>query len=214
MKIALIGASGYVGSEILNEALSRGHQVTAMVRNPEKITVKHTNLTVVKSDVFNEAETTKTLVGHDVVVSSYNPGWQNPNIYADFLKGSETILNSAKKSGVSRLLVIGGAGSLEIAPGVQLVDTPEFPAEYKQGALAARDFLNILRKESSFAWTFLSPAILLVPGERTGSYRASTDTPVFNANGESKITVADMTIAIVDELENPKYIKKRFTVGY
>ncbi|MDP4210300.1 MAG: NAD(P)-dependent oxidoreductase [Bacteroidota bacterium] len=214
MKIAIIGASGYVGSEILNEALSRGHQVTAMVRNPEKITVKHAKLTVVKSDVFNEVETTKTLVGHDVVVSSYNPGWQNPNIYADFLKGSETILNSAKKSGVSRLLVIGGAGSLEIAPGVQLVDTPEFPAEYKQGALAARDFLNILRKESSFAWTFLSPAILLVPGERTGSYRAGTDTPVFNANGESKITVADMAIAIVDELENPKYIKKRFTVGY
>jgi putative NADH-flavin reductase len=217
MKVALIGASGFVGSHFLTEALERGHHVTAIVRHPEGVKVKHENLTVKKGDVYNEKELTALLPGHDAVLNTFNSGWTNPNIYDDFLKGSKSIQQATKNAGVKRLLVVGGAGSLEIAPGVQLVDTPQFPAEYKQGALAARDYLNILRKEEELEWTFLSPAILMHPGitdGRTGKYRIGTDQPVFNDAKESKISVEDLAIAFMDELENKKFIRKRFTVAY
>jgi len=214
MKIALIGASGFVGTPLLTELLNRGHQVTAIVRNPEKITVENEHLVLKGADAFNADELAKLLTGHDAVVSAYNAGWTNPNFYADFIKVSEAIQQAVKQAGVKRLLVVGGAGSLEIAPGVQLVDTPEFPAEYKTGATAARDYLNTLKKETAFDWTFLSPAIELLPGERTGKYRLGNDNPVFDAAGKSSITVADMAIAIADELEKGQFINKRFTVGY
>ncbi len=217
MKLALIGASGFVGSHVLAEALQRGYEVTAIVRNPGKISLTDNKLTVVKADVFQVEELSAILKGHDAVVSAYNSGWANPNIYHDFLKGSEAIQSAVKKSGIKRLLVIGGAGSLEIAPGVQLVDTPEFPAEYKNGALAARDYLDMLKKENDLDWTFLSPAILMHAGiktGRTGEYRTGTDQPVFDANNESKISVEDLSVAILDELENGKFIRQRFTVAY
>jgi len=213
MKIALIGASGFVGLSILNEALDRNHVVTAIVRNPEKITVKNKHLTVKKGDVLKEY-IRSLLTGNDVVISAYNAGWQNPELYKDFINGSEAILKATKNAGIIRLLVVGGAGSLEASPGVQLVDTPQFPAEWKQGALAARDFLNILIKEQQLEWTFLSPAIMLQPGERTGKYRLGTDQPVFDEKGECKISVADLAVALIDELEKPQFIRKRFTVGY
>jgi putative NADH-flavin reductase len=217
MKIALIGASGFVGSHILKEALDRGHQVTAIVRNPEKITEKHPNLQAKKGDVFNTEEIAKLVSGHDAVISSYNAGWQNPNLYDDFLKGSQAIQEGVKKSGVKRLIVVGGGGSLEIAPGVQLVDTPQFPAEWKSGALAARDYLNIIRKEDELDWTFFSPAIEMHHGikdGRTGKYRLGTDQPVFDANGASRLSPEDLSIVLVDELDNKKFIRKRFTAAY
>lgn len=217
MKIALIGASGFVGSHILKEALDRGHQVTAIVRNPEKITEKHPNLQAKKGDVFNTEEIAKLVSGHDAVISSYNAGWQNPNLYDDFLKGSQAIQEGVKKSGVKRLIVVGGGGSLEIAPGVQLVDTPQFPAEWKSGALAARDYLNIIRKEDELDWTFFSPAIEMHHGikdGRTGKYRLGTDQPVFDANGASRLSPEDLSIVLVDELGNKKFIRKRFTAAY
>lgn len=217
MKIALIGASGFVGSHILKEALDRGHQVTAIVRNPEKITEKHPNLQAKKGDVFNTDEIAKLVSGHDAVISSYNAGWQNPNLYDDFLKGSQAIQEGVKKSGVKRLIVVGGGGSLEIAPGVQLVDTPQFPAEWKSGALAARDYLNIIRKEDELDWTFFSPAIEMHHGikdGRTGKYRLGTDQPVFDANGASRLSPEDLSIVLVDELDNKKFIRKRFTAAY
>ena len=151
------------------------------------------------------------------MVSTYNAGWENPNLYQDFVKGSEAIQSATKKAGVKRLFVVGGAGSLEIAPGVQLVDTPQFPAEYKTGATAARDYLNILKKETELDWTFLSPAILMHPGitdGRTGKYRTALDTPVFDANNESRLSVEDLSVAILDEVEQGKFIKKRFTAAY
>ncbi len=214
MKVALIGASGFVGTQVLKELLSRGHQVTAIVRNPEKIKEKNDGLMVKKGDVMNVDETADLLKGNDMVISAYNAGWQNPNIYDDFIAASIEIQEATKKAGVKRLLSVGGAGSLEVAPGVQLVDTPEFPAEWKKGALAARDYLNILKEEKELDWTFLSPAIMLHPGTRTGAYRTGTDQPVFDANGKCEISVEDLAVAIVDELEHKKFAGKRFTVGY
>jgi hypothetical protein len=214
MKITLIGASGFVGSSILNEALERGHNVTAIVRNPQKITVQNKNLTVIAADVMDEEKLPSLLKGNDAVISSYNPGWKDPEIFNHYLEGSQKIMNAVKSSGVKRFFVIGGAGSLEIEPGKQLVDSSQFPAEWKHGALAARDFLNIIRNENDLDWTFLSPAIMLHPGERTGKYRTNTDNPVFDENGKCEISVQDLAAALIDELENPKFIKKRFTVGY
>jgi len=214
MKIALIGATGFVGSAVLNEALNRGHKVTATARDTSKITVKNDNLTVVNANVYDTEALVKVLTGHEAIVNAFNAGWTNPNLYDDFIKGSESIQQAVKLSGVKRLLVVGGAGSLEIAPGVQLVDTPQFPAEWKTGATAARDYLNIIKKENDLDWTFLSPAIHLHPGARTGVFRLGTDQPVFDADHKSEITVEDMAVAIINELEQNQFIKKRFTLGY
>lgn len=217
MKIAIIGATGFVGSALLNEAAQRGHTVTAISRHPEKINSENGNITPVKADIFETQKLATILSGHDAVLDAYNPGWDNPNIFEDFLNGSKSIQEATKKAGVKRLLMVGGAGSLEIAPGKQLVDTPEFPAEYKEGAKAARDYLNILKKEKNIDWTFLSPAILMHPGidtGRTGNYRTGTDNPVFDKDGVSKISVEDLALALIDELEKPHFLNRRFTVAY
>ncbi|WPV02538.1 NAD(P)-dependent oxidoreductase [Mucilaginibacter sp. cycad4] len=213
MKIALIGATGFVGKAVLNEALQRGYEVTAIARNP-KTDIENSKLTLKTADVYNVDELTEALKGHDAVVNSFNAGWANPNLYNDFIKGSEAIQQATKQAGVKRLLVVGGAGSLYIAPGVQLVDSPQFPAEWKTGATAARDYLNIIKKEEGLDWTFLSPAIHLHPGTRTGVYRTGTDEPVFNDKHEHEISVEDLAVAILDELENNQFVKRRFTVGY
>ncbi len=214
MKIAIIGATGFVGSAVLSEALQRGHEVTAIARNVDKITSKSEKLTAIAADVDDSVNLAGILAGHDGIVSAYNAGWTNPNLYHDFIKGAEAIQQAAKLSGVKRLLVVGGAGSLEIAPGIQLVDSPEFPAEYKAGSTAARDYLNILKKETELDWTFISPAIQLHPGKRTAVFRLGTDQPVFDDNGKNDISVEDLAVAIIDELENNRFIRKRFTLGY
>ena len=214
MKIAIIGATGYVGSAVLNEALHRGHEVTAIARNTDKITIKNAKLKVVSANIDDSDNLAKILAGHDAVVSAFNAGLTNPNLYNDFIKGSETIQQATRLSGVKRFLIVGGAGSLEIAPGLQLVDSPEFPKEWKTGATAARDYLNILKKEKDLDWTFLSPAIELHPGKRTGVFRLGTDQPVFDDKNQGKISVEDLAVAIIDELEQNQFIKKRFTVGY
>lgn len=217
MKVALIGATGFVGSHVLTELTNRGHEVTAIVRDPSKVTLSNPLLTVKQADVFNTAELAAIFEGNDIVISAYNPGWTNPNIYADFLKGSASIQEATKKSGVKRYLTVGGAGSLEIAPGLQLVDTPEFPEAYKPGATAAREYLNILKNETELDWTFLSPAIEMhqgTAGVRRGTYRTALDNPVFDEKGRSIISVEDLAVAIADETEQPKYIKKRFTAAY
>lgn len=214
MKIVIIGASGFVGSELLKEALLRGHTVTAIVRRPEKITISAPQLMVKRGDVQDYNATAQLVAGHDIVISAFNADWTSPNLYEDFLKGSRAIEKGIQQSGIKRLLVIGGAGSLEISPGVQLVDTPQFPANWKAGATAARDYLNILRQNTTLDWTFLSPAINLVPGERTGIFRLGTEQPVFDEKSDSVISAADLAIAALDEIEQPQFIQKRFTVGY
>lgn len=216
MKIALIGATGFVGTIILNELVNRGHQVTAIARNTEKLQGSDL-LHPVKADVKNEDELTSAVKGHDAVISSYNAGWANPNLYNDFLAGCKAIQSAVKKSGVKRLLVVGGAGSLYVADGLQLVDTPQFPAEWKTGALAARDYLNVIKEEKELEWTFLSPAIEMhhgTSGVRKGTYRKGLENPVFDENNRSIISAEDMAIAIVDEMEHPQHIRERFTVAY
>ncbi|MBN9296062.1 MAG: NAD(P)-dependent oxidoreductase [Filimonas sp.] len=216
MKIALIGATGFVGTALLAELVNRGHQVTAIARNPEKITATD-KVAVQKLDITNEAALANVLKGHDAVVSAFNAGWTNPNLYNDFLAGSKTIQQAVKEAGVKRYIVIGGAGSLEIAPGVQLVDTPEFPADFKQGALSARDYLNLLKEEKELDWTFFSPAIEMhhgTAGVRKGTYRTGKDNPVFNDENRSIMSVEDVAVVIADELEQPKHIKERFTAAY
>ena len=213
MKIALIGATGFVGSAILKEALDRGHEVTAIVRHPEKLR-SHPKLRPRKGDVYNNDEVARWVAGHDAVISAFNPGWSNPDIYNQQIKGTQAIIDGVKKAGAKRLLFVGGAGSLEVKPGVQSVDTPEFPKEWKQGSLATREGLNLLRKESALEWSFLSPSADLSPGQRTGKFRLGTDQLLVDANGKSRISVEDYAMAMIDEVETPKHIRQRFTVGY
>jgi len=213
MRIAIIGASGKIGAPIRDEALARGHEVTAIVRHPEKITVQNPRLTVVKADILKD--TVDELVkGHDAVISAYNPGWSNPDIYNEQIKGYKAIINGVKKSGIKRLLVVGGAGTLEVAPGVQLLDTANFPENIKGGVLATRETLSMLREEKKLEWTFLSPPASIDPGERTGNYRVGKDQLLKNEEGESKISTQDYAVAMLDELEHPQHIRERFTVAY
>jgi putative NADH-flavin reductase len=212
MKIALIGPSGFVGSALLKEALSRGHHVTAIARNPDKIE-KAPEVTPVKLDANDVPALTKTLAGHDVVISAFNGGHGDPEIYKKHRAGSEAIRLAARAAGI-RTIFIGGAGSLHAPDGSQFVDSEQFPKEYRDGALAARDALGDLRGETELDWTFVSPAFVLTPGERSGKFRLGGETPVANDKGESTITVADLAVAVLDEAEQPKHSRKRFTVGY
>ncbi|TSD67184.1 NAD(P)-dependent oxidoreductase [Inquilinus sp. KBS0705] len=212
MKVALIGATGFVGTEILKEAVSRGYQVTAIARNTDKV-AKQAGVIAVAADINDADALAAIIAGHDAVINSFNAGWANPNLYNDFLKGSADIQAAVKKAGVKRYLTIGGAGSLFI-DGKQLVDSPQFPKEYYAGASAARDYLAQLHKEEELDWTFLSPAINLHPGERTGTFRLGTESPVFNDEGKNDISVADLAVAVINELENNQFIKARFTLGY
>jgi len=214
MKIAIIGATGFVGSNLVKEFTSRNHEVTAIVRNPKE---DISGVTWKKTDIFDTEALAEALKGNDVVVNAYNPGWTNPNIYDDFIKGSQSIQEAVKKSGVKRFITIGGAGSLYIAPNLQLVDTPEFPEDYKAGATAARDYLNILRDEKELDWAFFSPAIEMHQGidtGRTGNYRLGLENPVFNDDKRSILSGEDLAVVIADEAENPKHHQQRFTAAY
>ena len=203
MKIALIGITGNVGTRLSQELLSRGHQVTGIARHPEKASPRP-GLTLKRGDVQNETELAGLLAGHDAVLHSVM--FQSTDAHK--------VIRATKQAGVKRLLVVGGAGSLEVAPGVQLIDTPEFPALYKAEASGGRDFLNVLRAEKELDWTFLSPSAFFAPGERTGKFRLGTNQLLVAENGESKISMEDFAIALVDELEQPKHSRQRFTVGY
>ena len=213
MKVALIGATGFVGTPVLAELLNRGHQVTVLARNPAKLAAQP-GLTVVAADALDAAQVGAAVAGHDAVVSAYNPGWSEPQIHDLFLQGSDAIVEGVKRAGLKRLLVVGGAGSLFVAPGVQLVDTPPFPAEYKQGALAAREALNRLKLETTLDWSFVSPPIGLAPGARTGQYRTGLDNLLPGVgDAPAGISVADLAVAMVDELETPRHLQQRFTVA-
>ncbi|OHX21329.1 NAD(P)-dependent oxidoreductase [Chromobacterium sphagni] len=212
MKIALIGASGYVGSALLQEALQRGHHVTALVSRPERIEAQ-ANLTAVKTDVQDSAALAAQLQGFDAVLSAFS-GHAQAEQFDYFVKGIRSIVAAAKAAKAPRLLVVGGAGSLEVAPGVQLVDTPEFPEQWKASALGAREALNLLRAETELNWTLLSPSAMLQPGERTGKFRLGKDQLLVDEAGNSHISVQDYAVAMIDELEKAEHQRSRFTVGY
>ena len=220
-KVALIGASGFVGSAILRELLDRGYQVEALVNHPEKIKVSTTALTVKKVDVSDEKSLTEALRGYDSVISAYNPGWANPNIYEDTLTNYPKILEAAKKAGVKRLLRVGGAGTLFVKPGVRLIDTGTLPEAWVPGVKSLGEFyLNTLMNEDDIDWVFFSPAGNLGdmgakgPGKRTGVYRLGKDDMIFDKDGNSFISVEDYAKAMVDELAAPAHHKERFTIGY
>lgn len=217
MNVALIGTTGFVGTALLKELTDRGHEVTAVARHPEQLSLTGPRVHPVAADAFSVDQIASVVKGNDVVVSAYNSGWTNPRIYEDFMIASRAIQEGVRKSGVKRLIVIGGAGSLEIKPGLQLIDTPQFPAEYKRGASAARDYLNEIRQEKELEWTFFSPAILMnhdTAGVRRGHYRLGLDNPVFDAEGKSVLSVEDLALVIVDEIEHPRHIRQRFTAAY
>lgn len=213
MKIALIGATGFVGSNILNELANRNHAITAIARNPKS----SSTINWVSADIFDTAALTEILKENDVVINAYNPGWTNPNIYDDFIKGSKSIQEAVKQSGVKRFITIGGAGSLFVAPNLQAVDAPDFPKEYHAGATAARDYLNILKEEKELDWAFFSPAFEMHQGittGRTGKYRLGLENPVFDENQRSILSGEDLAVVIADEAENPKHHQIRFTAAY
>jgi putative NADH-flavin reductase len=203
MKVALIGASGNIGSQILSELRARGHDVTAIARNPEKIAAG-AGIKPVRADVGDANALASALPGHDAVISSVR--------FRNF--DPQTLLTAVKASGVKRLIMVGGAGSLEARPGVQLVDTPDFPAAAKPEALAGRNALNLLRAEPALEWTFLSPSAVIAPGERTGKFRLGEDEVLIGPDGKSRISIPDYAIALADELEHPRHVRQRFTVGY
>jgi uncharacterized protein len=203
MKVALIGGSGNIGSQILAELRSRGHSVTAIARNPEKIAIG-SGVTSVRADIADAAALAAALRGHDAVISAVRFRNFDPQV----------LLGAIKTSGVKRLIMVGGAGSLEVRSGVQLIDTPDFPEAHKPEAGAGRSALDALRTESSLDWTFLSPSAVIAPGARTGKFRLGKEAVLIGADGKSRISIPDYAIALVDELENPRHIRQRFTVGY
>lgn len=213
MRIALIGATGFVGSHILNEALSRKHEVTAIVRRTERLPV-HVGLTAKKGDVLNVDELASLLAGHEAIIAAYNADKEASDVFGTMVAGAEAVIAATKKSGVKRLLVVGGAGSLEIAPGQQLIDQPDFPEAWKAGAGGTRQFLYLLQEEPDLDWTFLSPAALLQPGERTGKFRLGGDQVLEDAEGQCRISLQDYAVAMIDELEEPKHMRRRFCVAY
>ncbi|MEG2046674.1 MAG: NAD(P)H-binding protein [Comamonas sp.] len=219
MQVALIGATGFVGAAVLKELLQRGHQVVALVRDPAKLAAQP-QLKVVQADVLDASQVQSAVAGSDAVLSAYNAGWTNPNIYDDFLRGSRAIVQGTKAAGVGRYLVVGGAGSLYVN-GQQLVDSPDFPAAIKPGASAARDMYTELQKESTLDWTLLSPAVGFHGGSaaqsqgRTGQYRTGKDEPLMQANGQpGDISAQDLAVALVDALEQHLHSQQRFTVAY
>jgi uncharacterized protein len=208
MKVVLYGASGMIGSRILAELVSREHQVTAVVRNPGKVTAP--GVTVVKGDVTDAASVAATAKGAEVAISAYAPP---PTEVAALLPAVRSLLAGLETAGVKRLLVVGGAGSLEVAPGVQLVDAPNFPDEWKGIALAHRDLLPVLQA-SNLDWSCLSPAALIQPGIRTGKFRLGGKQLLTDAKGESRISAEDYAVALVDELEKPMHVRQQFTLAY
>lgn len=217
-KVVLIGASGFVGSAILHELLNRGHQVTAIARNASKVKESSPLLEVKEINVENAQAMIEVLKGKDAVISAYNPGWSNPKIYEDTLRIYPQILEEVKTSGVKRLLIVGGAGSLFVKPGLRLVDTGTLPEAWVPGVKSmTKFFLETLIHEKELDWVFFSPAANLgnlTTGIRTGKFRLGKDDLIVDEKGESFISVEDYAMAMVDELEQANHHQERFTIGY
>jgi len=216
MNIALIGATGFVGAAVLSTLLQRGHQVTALVRDPSRL-APQAGLTVKVADAYELEAIAAAVRGTDAVISAFNPGWNDPALYDNFMRGSAAVERGVEASGVRRLLVVGGAGSLFVAPGVQLVDTPAFvdhvPPNIVPGAQAARDALTAMRNNTVLDWTYLSPPAMLGQGEPTGRYRLGSEDLLMDGDKPAGIAVADLALAIVDEIEQPRHLRARFTVA-
>ena len=211
LKIALFGATGMIGSRIAAEAARRGHQVTALARNPARVPAGVANLTAARADLLDAASVGAAVRGHDVVASAYAPPQDE---LATLGKATRALVEGVRAAGLKRLVVVGGAGSLEVAPGKQLVDTDGFPDAYKPIALAHRDAFDYYRGVADLDWTFFAPAALIAPGERTGAFRTGANTLLADAQGNSRISAEDYAIAFVDELEHGRFVRQIATVAY
>ncbi|MBB6142208.1 hypothetical protein HNQ77_000146 [Silvibacterium bohemicum] len=209
MNVVLYGATGVIGSRVLTELLSRGHRVTAIVRNPSKVP-QHAGVQALQGSVLDAKDVAAKVVGADAVICSYAPPTDAAGELLDAIRAS---IAGVKEGGAKRLLVVGGAGSLLVAPGVDVIDSGHLPEQWKAIAIAHRDALKLL-KESDIDWTYFSPAAFIQPGERTGKFRLGEDSLLVDAEGNSRISAEDYAIALVDELERPKYIRRRFTAAY
>ena len=209
MNIVLFGATGMIGSRILDELVSRGHSITAVIRDPGKLAGRE-NVIGTSGDIFDAASVADAVRDGDLVVSAYGPGPENPDL---LLKATECLIAGVAAGGVRRLVMVGGAGTLETAPGRQLMDAPDFPAAWKGIAMAHGNALQLLRA-SGLDWTSVSPAAYIHPGERTGKFRTGTDNLITNDQGQSEISAEDFAIAVADEVENPRHIRQRFTAAW
>jgi len=216
MNIALIGATGFVGAAVLSTLLQRGHQVAALVRDTARLPAQP-GLDLVVADAYDANAVASAVRGAHAVISAFNPGWNDPALYDNFVRGFDAIVRGVEASGVRRLLVVGGAGSLFVAPGVQLIDTPAFldhvPPNVVPGARAARDALTGLRNNTVLEWTYLSPPAMLGQGEPTGAYRVGGEDLLMDGAQPAGIAVLDLALAIVDEVEQPRHVRARFTVA-
>lgn len=217
MKIAVIGSTGFVGSNIINELVNRNFEVLG-ISNSNAENTSLPNLTYLNIDVNNTTELADKLKGYDVLISAFSAGWSNINYHDDYINSSVSIQEAVILSGVSRYIVIGGSGSLYVAEGIQAVDTDTFPEEFKTVARAAKEYyLNHLKNEKTFEWLYFSPPFEMHPEittGRTGKYRYGTLNPIFDNTGKCYISVEDLAVAVVDEVENKRFNKTIYTVGY
>jgi uncharacterized protein len=216
MKIVVFGATGNVGRQIVGEALRRGHEVVGVVRDPETVKSPDQRVTLQKGDATSADSIAKIARGADAVVSAISPRPNARGLPAPSLSdNARALLKGLRSAGVKRVLYVGGASSLEVAPGKALADTPDFPEIYKQEAREGRDALAIFRNEAKgLDWTYLSPAAEIAPGKRTGKYRTTGDALLVDEKGKSFITFEDYAVAVLDELERPQHVGKRFGVAY
>jgi len=216
MKIAVFGATGNVGQRIVAEALRRGHEVVGVVRDPDAVQSPDQRVRLLKGDATNADSVAKIARGADAVVSAISPrpnarGLPAPSLAAN----SRALIKGLRDAGVKRVLYVGGASSLEVAPGKALADLPDFPEIYREEAREGREALGIWRNEAKgLDWTYLSPAAEIAPGKRTGKYRTTDDKLLVDDKGKSFITFEDYAAAVLDELERPQHIAKRFDFAY
>jgi putative NADH-flavin reductase len=214
MKIAIVGATGLIGSKLLEEAIDRGHVVTAISRHAEKLPT-HDRVRPVETDVNNTEKLAAAFSGQDAILHAFAPPRLSVEERVEQQRaGSRSIIAAAKSAGVRRILAVGGAGTLEVAPGVMNADRPEFPASWEGGVKSTALIKGLLAAEPDLDWTFLCPSHDIFVGERTGKFRLGLDQMLVDADGKSSISTADYAIAMIDELENPRHSRKRFTVGY
>lgn len=211
MKIAIIGANGNVGKVILEEALKRNYEVTAIVHNQAKYMNNQGGLKIIEADAFDETSLVNAIKGNDLVISAFGPKLGAED---SLLSVTKNLINATKKALVPRLIAIGGAGSLYVAPGLKLGDSENFPADWKPISSAHTSALELYKNENELDWTVLSPAALFESGSRTGKYKLGKDDLIVDDKGASKISFQDYAQALLDEASNPKFSRQRFTIGY
>ena len=215
MRVAIIGATGLIGVGLVPEAASRGHLVTALCRHPEQVPVQD-NVAAVACDIFETETLTEILRGHDVVIHSYSPRRDHDiDRSGPHVAATRSIIAATRAAGVKRLLAVGGAGTLLLPDGSLVMEAPQFPPEYMESAISTGEVKTVLATEGSdLDWTFLSPSLFFDERGRSGVFRLGLDEALFSADGNSSISIEDYAIAMIDELENPRHTRRRFTVGY